>query len=447
MRDPESRIYLKDDEIRRVFNCEPAEDHFLHSPLARRWVTAGLIPSYKWRSTDELIAERVPFVSYPDEWCDAQLHDAAAHTLQLQSEAVEAGFDLKDASAWNVVFRGTEPLFCDLGSFQPLQHHIWWAGGQFARQFLVPLWLALEGRLYSHQCFTIWRDGVPSPESRRLLGMARFLTRYWPLVAEAREVQRPTAPLPVAPRVQTDSAEFAILKRQRRWLHTSLRWMLDGLNPRPHKAGGPWVDYTMRRDHYESSALDTKRRTVAEWISRIQPKWVADFGANTGEFSFLAASVGAKVVSLDSDHDSVRRIFRERPPGQAKRIHPIVATLDDIRAGRGWEGNEFAGLSSRLNGRFDVVMMLALIHHLAVAASIPLMEIAAFAARCTRRFLIVELINSLDPQLNLLAQRYGRSIEEFSTERQRSAFVEAGFVIESEVDLAPACRRLLLMRR
>ena len=90
--------------------------------------------------------------------------------------------------------------------------------------------------------------------------------------------------------------------------------------------------------------------------------------------------------------------------------------------------------------------MLAVLHHLAIAASIPLSEIAAFAARCTRRFVIVELIDSYDPQLIRLVQLYGRTLDEFSLCRQRTAFLEAGFLVEAEVDLAPTPRRLLLLR-
>ncbi len=447
MRDPDSRLYLDDEQIYRRFEHALGADDFLYSPLAKRWVAEGLIPSYESKSPTELVIERLPFVSYPHEWCDAQLHDAASFTLRLQLDAVAAGFDLKDASAWNVIYRGTKPLFCDLGSFQPLLQSIWWAGGQFARQFLVPLWLARGGRLRAYQCFALWRDGVPSPEARRLIGPARFLTRYWPLVAAGSNKERPQKSDASMTRSPHAGVDCDTLARQRQGLHTSFGWMLDGLSPQRTQMSGQWVNYTSNREHYESSALAIKRSTVAEWLRRTRPEWVADFGANTGEFSFLAAEAGAQVVSLDSDHDAVQRIFSSRPAALAEHIHPIIATLDDLGAGRGWAGNEFSGLSTRLHGSFDVVMMLAILHHLAVAASIPLSEVAAFATRCTRRFLILELIDPSDPQVAQLLGRHGRSLDEFSLERQRAVFIDVGFAIEAEVDLAPTRRQLLLLRK
>ncbi len=54
--------------------------------------------------------ERVPFVSYPYEWCFGQLRDAALLTLQIHRLALEHGMGLKDASAYNVQFRGARPV-------------------------------------------------------------------------------------------------------------------------------------------------------------------------------------------------------------------------------------------------------------------------------------------------------------------------------------------------
>jgi SAM-dependent methyltransferase len=172
--------------------------------------------------------------------------------------------------------------------------------------------------------------------------------------------------------------------------------------------------------------------------------WVADFGCNTGEFSRLAMTHAAHVVAVDSDHDSVERMFRSGPA--STQLVPVVAPLDDLSGGRGWAGVEHSGLAQRFERRFDVVMMLALVHHLAVGASVPLSAVAAFAARCTRQWLIVELIGDADPQLQLLCAQRRRTVAEFSAERQRAAFLSAGFVIDAECSLAPAARSLLLLR-
>ena len=65
--------------------------------------------------------ERLPFVSYPYEWPFEMLKDAALLQLGLLDEALAEGFVLKDGSPYNVQWRGSEPVFVDVGSFERLR--------------------------------------------------------------------------------------------------------------------------------------------------------------------------------------------------------------------------------------------------------------------------------------------------------------------------------------
>jgi hypothetical protein len=109
-------------------------------------------------------------------------------------------------------------------------------------------------------------------------------------------------------------------------------------------------------------------------------------GANTGEFSMLAAHAGARVLAVDGDHHCIEKLYldaRGQPKLEAA-IHAVVARLDDPCARRGWNGSEAPGIGSRLRGHSDVAMMLGLVHHLAITCAIPMVEVAAFAADMTR---------------------------------------------------------------
>jgi hypothetical protein len=84
--------------------------------------------------------EVVPFVSYPYEWPFEMLRDAALLQLELVRRAIDAGLMLKDASPYNVQFRGAAPLFVDVGSFEQLRDgEPWVAYRQFCTLFLYPL--------------------------------------------------------------------------------------------------------------------------------------------------------------------------------------------------------------------------------------------------------------------------------------------------------------------
>ena len=60
----------------------------------------------------------IDFVSYPYEWAFSQLRDAALLTLEVAGRALRRGLSLKDASAFNVQFRGCRPVFIDTLSFE-----------------------------------------------------------------------------------------------------------------------------------------------------------------------------------------------------------------------------------------------------------------------------------------------------------------------------------------
>ena len=442
MRDPEASLEIGDTHVCRKLRKPMDGAHFLRGELAQKWVEQGKLVGFEVLDPLSVVSPKLPFVSQPGEWCDSQFFDAAELTLQLQREAVAAGFDLKDASAWNILFKGTDPIFCDLLSFQPLIQRKWWATGQFSRHFIVPLLLSRRRGLHCFQAFTAWRDGVQPKIARQLLGPGRFLTRYWPLVADGESRVREAETLPHLP----SSIDMADFSKFREGLHTSLDWMLAGVRP-PTVATGDdrgWAAYVEDRSHYLTSSLQDKRFTVATWIDQIAPSWVADFGCNTGEFSDIALERGAEVVAIDADHDAIDRLYRRRR--HEPRLHPLIANFDDLSNGRGWAGTEQTGLPQRLAQKFDLVMMLALVHHLAIAAAIPLRAIAEFAAHCTRRWLIVELMEESDPQLRLLCAQRQRSPAEFSLSRQLAAFKDIGFTVESQVPLQSTSRTLMLMR-
>src|SRR5690349_12595955 len=83
---------------------------------------------------------RIPFISYPYEWGFSLHRRAALHHLDVHLAALEDGFTLSDATAYNIQFIGTEPVFIDHLSLIPYQDgDVWMGHRQFCMQFLNPL--------------------------------------------------------------------------------------------------------------------------------------------------------------------------------------------------------------------------------------------------------------------------------------------------------------------
>jgi hypothetical protein len=222
-----------------------------------------------------------------------------------------------------------------------------------------------------------------------------------------------------------------------------------------HRPGGDsrgaWAAYSQERDHYSAGDVRAKRDHVREWIQRSKPAWILDLGANTGEFSLIGAQSGARVIAVDSDHDSIERLYLQARGDAAleRRVHPVVAELDDLCAGRGWRASEVPGLLTRLDGRCDLVLMLGLVHHLTIAAAIPVAEVAALAAAIAQHMLILEIIPEQDPMFRKLAVQYGRGDDAAATRGQAAqlaAFARYFDTVEQR-SLPDSHRTLLLLAK
>ena len=83
---------------------------------------------------------RLPFMSYPYEWSFEMLRDAALLQLDLVLAGLDEGIGLKDASAYNLQWKGASPVFVDVASFYKRAEGEPWVGyRQFCQMFLYPL--------------------------------------------------------------------------------------------------------------------------------------------------------------------------------------------------------------------------------------------------------------------------------------------------------------------
>jgi len=104
-------------------------------------------------------------------------------------------------------------------------------------------------------------------------------------------------------------------------------------------------------------------------MQSLRPESVLDIGANTGQYSRIAASAGARVVAWDTDVTSSDRNWKEAREGGLP-ILPLVADVARPTPAVGWCNTESLTLGAR-HQRFDCVMMLGIIHHLLLADQFP----------------------------------------------------------------------------
>ena len=382
----------------------------------------------------------IEFISYPYEWSFSQLKDAALLTLEIQERAMRHGMSLKDASAFNVQFDQGRPIFIDTLSFEKYTPgNAWVAYGQFCRHFLAPLALMAYADVRLGRLLAQFIDGVPLDLAAQMLPWrARFRSGLlMHLFLHARSRSRHEETSGDAP--QTKPRDIRVSPLAMRGLIDSLRRTIESLKYRA--AGTEWADYY--DDHsYSSESHDRKRQAVADYINHVSPETVWDLGANTGLFSRLAAETGAATVAFDVDPACVERNYLACRKQKEQRLLPLCLDLTNPSAGIGWANNERDSLSGR--GPADLVMALALIHHLSISNNVPLPHVARYFGELADH-LIIEFVPKGDPQV----QRLLRSREDIFVDYTQTAF-EAAFgrffeIVDSQ-DMENCGRMLYLMK-
>jgi len=384
--------------------------------------------------------EPVPFVSYPYEWCAAQLRDAALLTLRIQEIALAHGMSLKDASAFNVQFCGAWPVFIDTLSFAPYAAgKPWVAYGQFCRHFLAPLALMHYVDPAMNRLLLTWIDGVPLPLASRALP---WRSRLRPgllihLHMQARlEGKRPKRGGAAA---EAAAKTSRVSKQGLLGILDSLRGAVSALG---ETAGHTtWGDYYEHTNYSDGAAAD-KARIVAEFLRQAAPGRVWDLGANTGVYSALAADVGAQCVAFDVDHGAVSALYR-RERAEPRGLLPLVLDLANPSPALGWAHAERESLLQR--GPADCTMALALIHHLCIGNNVPLHKAAAFFA-ATCRHLIIEFVPKEDSMAARMLAAREDVFADYTEGHFRSAFA-ACFDIVAESPVADSQRTIFLMVR
>lgn len=394
---------------------------------------------------------RVRMPVYPSEWTGSMLASAARRTLEIQSRAWQQGWTLKDAAASNILFDGDNPTLCDLMSLERRQacaSSRWAAYGQFMRQFVIPLLLAIDTGVTPREVFLAHRDGLRASDVLDRLGWwcrlqpAVFLHVVLPAWLERR--QRPAAThkatirLPHAqPGLPTGDPVL--------WTLRSLQALVAGLSRTAHRKS-QWSEYERKRSHYAPTSLQHKRDFIEGQLRRQRPRHVLDIGANSGEYSLLALQGGAAVVALDDDAPVLDSLFvhaERRMPGltclHANFARPTPPT--------GWQLRESLSLQTRMSAAFDMVIAVAVLHHLLVTERLPVASLMEELHACCVGTLVIEFVARDDPKFIEIAGLNQVLYLDWSLDVFLKASAAWFEVIEQETLRDTPTRTLLAMRR
>ncbi len=382
--------------------------------------------------------EVVDFISYPYEWCFNQLKDAAILTLAIARRALEFGMSLKDASAYNIQFQQGRPIFIDTLSFEKYEEGMpWVAYRQFCQHFLAPLALMAKKDIRLAQMLRLHIDGIPLDLTSKLLpantrlnfGLATHIHLH--AKSQERYADKEVSQAEVKGRIN----KSAMLG-----LFDSLLSTVRSLNVRTIQT--EWTDY-YQDNNYTQASFEAKRQLVKSFIEKVEPKQVWDLGGNTGEFSRAASDMGIPTICYDIDPGAVQQNYDLVKKNKEKFMLPLRMDLTNPSPDLGWHNAERESMQAR--GPVDLVMALALIHHLAISNNVPLADVADYFADLGE-YLIIEFVPKSDSQVKRLLASRVDIFPEYNLEGFKKSF-ETRFELILEQKVPGSERTLVLFRR
>ncbi len=449
-RDPSGFMFKHDGKLYRQVNQKYREEYDLlmnsglydqlnksRTLVAHKEVELDLAPrpeiAYK-----VIQPEIVDFISYPYEWCFNQLKDAAILTLAIARRALEFGMILKDASAYNIQFHQGRPIFIDTLSFEKYEEGApWVAYRQFCQHFLAPLALMAKTDIRLAQMLRLHIDGIPLDLASKLLpGSTRVefgLTTHIHIHAKSQQRYADKE-------VSQEAVKARVSKTAMVGLLDSLLSTVKSLNVKTIQT--EWTDY-YQDNNYTPASFEAKRQLVRSFIEKVQPKQVWDLGGNTGEFSRAASDLQIPTVCFDIDPGAVQQNYDLVKANKEKFMLPLRMDLTNPSPDLGWHNAERESMQAR--GPVDLVMALALIHHLAISNNVPLADVADYFADLGE-YLIIEFVPKSDSQVRrLLASRLD-IFPDYTLDGFRKAFTKR-YVLLGEIPVEGSERTLFLMRR
>lgn len=444
-RDPSGFVFRTGDIILRQINHSYKEqyEYFISSGLYQSLLKDGSIIEHKETNMKPINEmgykviepKRIPFISYPYEWCFSQLKEAALLTLKIHRRALDYNMILKDATAYNIQFYCGSPVFIDTLSFDFYKEgDPWFAYGQFCRHFLAPLFLMRYCDVRLLQLMRDYIDGIPLDLASNLLGKKGGFAATQHIRWHSKVIQKYSTA-----NTGTGRSSVKLSKTQQIRIVESLIRIIESLKLK--KINTEWGEYTNHVSYSEKGAK-SKLDIIISMLEGLDIKVTWDLGANDGYYSRLAlVDSSSEVIAFDIDQNAVERNYNKVKKTK-EHLLPLLMDLTNPSPSIGFANEERKSLLYR--DKPDMIFLLAVIHHLAISNNVPLEKIAKWLSQLSR-YVIIEFVPKEDIQVQTLLRNRIDIFTEYDEESFRDVFSKYFDIVASQ-KIEDSLRTLYLLR-
>ncbi len=350
-----------------------------------------------------LVPEQIPVITYPYEWSFSQLKDAAILTLEIELEALKNSLSLKDATPFNIQFLNGRPIFLDTLSFEKYEDKPWAGYKQFCEFFLAPLVLMSRIKPDFNRYLAVDMAGISLEFTSRLLPRSTFFNFGFlsHIHLHAASQAKYDNAAKQNPEMSKKIASLRVSKMSRSGLVDNLLSTIKSL--KIEKKRTSFGSYYATCDHYSSEADNFKQEQIKKWTASSSVAQVLDLGGNNGKYSRIFTEKGIAAVCVDADPYCVDENYLLSQKNADQCMLPLLIDLSNLTPALGWMGQERMSLLERVKP--NLVLSLALIHHLRITAGISMARLADFFAQW-KSALVIEFVPKEDIKVKeLLAVR------------------------------------------
>lgn len=440
-RDPAGYIYYDNNKVYRKINkCYFKQyNHFINSKLYDELINCNYLISHKEikNNNNEIIleVEKIPFISYPYEWCFEQLKDAALLTSKICKKALKYNIILKDASSYNIQFYNGRAIFIDTLSFDFYEEGSPWGGyGQFCRHFMAPLLLMSYVDENLNCMLKNYIDGIPVEVANNILNRRGGFTARQHIKWHAKSIFK-----------NNDNVTGKKVFISKNNLINMLDMMIRQIEKlKTKKVLTEWEDY-YNNTNYTELADSNKIKLVEDYLKKINinnKDIVFDLGANDGKYSRIVSKYGANAISFDIDINAVSNNYYNVTINNENNILPLILDCTNPSPDLGFALEERLGITKR--GNRKCVMALAFIHHMAISNNVSFDMIANWFSKLGN-YLIIEFVPKNDSQVEKLLMTRKDIFNNYTENDFEEVFKNYYEIIEKK-QINDSKRTLYLMR-
>lgn len=383
------------EQVKELFRCGCLDELVHHKLFPKSYITSYSLDGFAFI----IEHEKLPFITYPHEWSFDMFRDAALTVLTVSEILSKFGWALKDCHPYNLLFYGCRPMYVDLGSFVPRPSNL---GPIIGRDFL---------QLYIRP-LSIWKVGnaflarrIISSGHEMLTSLSWFLYKvpvlrwvsvnsahYW-IRAWERFLGLCTRLIPRSTAIKRKNVFDLLLSYLPADLlirrPITLRRKIERFAAPKMKSD--WHNYHSEYINGKSLISTSRFDKIVEIICSLGCESVVELAGNQGLLSLLllTRSPVSKIVCTDYDDIAINHLYNycsELNGFKAEKIlQPAVINFMIP------EQNFYTySPSDRLKA--DLVIALAVTHHLTLSQNFQLRHVIQTIASYTNKFAIIEFM-------------------------------------------------------